>query len=484
MNIILVELVKSGILLGLLAYLLRITFKHKANNNNGWGFIVLGFILLFFGSLVAIVGIYPRQSESFLSPNSTLMFYLESIAYISGFALLAAGLLKWLPGVRDALEIKKNTRKNSAPFQQIADLLPGLISAKDENGAFLFANLAFKKAYGTRGQTLARKVKPILSERYEETNGLSEAERKTLQSSNHKFIPLEQITDLDGNIRFLQTIQIPFQLVESNTPALLSMSVDITERKHFEQQLDHLQNKLDLMNRTDAVDDLSMGIGHDFNSALSGIMLAARLLKKPDKNLDARSLEFADLIISTSERAIDLSNKAFAHTTEQDDQPKMIDIVNLIQQAVTLLDEEMDQNILIANDCHTKNATVIGNSAALLKVFTYLGLKNAYSTPKANQIAFTLNTKQLKQAFCDNSAFDITAGRFIEIAIHYSGTDKQQDTAQIIFDNPYAPHAYNGNEFGEIYKIIHKHKGAIVKVNDNNEDSLFVVYLPLLTAQK
>ena len=483
MNSILAELVKSGILLWMLAYLLRNTFKYKAGNIKGWYFILAGIALLLSGSLAAIVSQYLRHNEPFLALDSGPLVHLENIGYVSGLALLALGLFRWIPGVLDAAVIKENTR-NNAVLQQVIDLLPGFISAKDEHGQLLFANKALTDTYGINTAALSSKSKSSLLANKEIIQSLSDSEVSLLRSGEQKLVHQEKIIDKDGNTRLLQTIKTPYQVAETNAPALLFISVDITDSRLFEIQRAKLNKKLIEIRKPHAHDELTVSIGHDFASALSGIMLAARLLQKPERNLDARGLEFVDLIVSTSQRAIDLANKSAAYTKQNDEQPKMVDIVGIVQHAAALLDGELEQQVSISTKKQKKNSTVIGNSSALLNLFVQLGLNTADLVRNEGKISFVLSYKQLSQAFCDASSFDITPGDFLEIVLHNTASHALRLDDQIIFNPGDGQHEQIKLERLESLKIvIREHKGALEDNGNEQTDAIFCVYLPLLINQ-
>jgi PAS domain-containing protein len=52
-----------------------------------------------------------------------------------------------------------------------------------------------------------------------------------------EFIPGEPYTDAQGDLRFLQTIKVPFHLPGDKTPAVLRVAIVITERKRSEEAL-------------------------------------------------------------------------------------------------------------------------------------------------------------------------------------------------------------------------------------------------------
>ena len=70
-----------------------------------------------------------------------------------------------------------------------------------------------------------------------------------------KFIPEEPFTDAQGNPHFLQTTKVPFQVPGDKTPAVLGISIDVTDKKRAEEALRENKSRLDL-----ALRSASMGV--------------------------------------------------------------------------------------------------------------------------------------------------------------------------------------------------------------------------------
>ena len=123
-------------------------------------------------------------------------------------------------------------------LRQVIDLVPHFIFAKDIQGRFILANNAVAEAYGTTVEALIGKTDGEYAKSDEEVLHFRSDDLEVITSGLPKAIAEEQITDAKGRIRWLSTMKIPFAFSEAREPSVLGVSVDITERRKAEENLE------------------------------------------------------------------------------------------------------------------------------------------------------------------------------------------------------------------------------------------------------
>ena len=168
----------------------------------------------------------------------------RSIIWVSENARVvrdANGVLLYYEGsVEDITERKLAEAKLQASEQklrQVIDLVPHFIFAKNIDGQFILVNQALADAYGSSVEQMLNKKDADFAKSPEEVRQFQEVDLQVIHSRQPKHIPEETITDAQGNVRILQTTKIPFSIAGSDTPAVLGIAIDITERKQVEQEL-------------------------------------------------------------------------------------------------------------------------------------------------------------------------------------------------------------------------------------------------------
>jgi len=153
----------------------------------------------------------------------------------------ASGVLLYYEGsvedISDRKQAAQQLQASEQKLRQIIDLVPHFIFAKNLDGQFILVNQAIAEAYGTTVENLTNRKDEDFLQSPEQIRRIRQEERQIIQQGQPKYIPEERITDAQGNIRIVQTTRIPFYVTGSATPAILGIAIDITQRKHIEQEL-------------------------------------------------------------------------------------------------------------------------------------------------------------------------------------------------------------------------------------------------------
>ncbi len=170
----------------------------------------------------------PDGSKIWISENTRavrdqkgiLLYYEGSVEEITERKLAAAKL-----------------QESEQKLRQVIDLVPHFIFAKNQEGQFILANLALATAYGTTVEQILNKKDEDFIRPSAILEQFRQEELQVINSGQPIHIPEQTIIDIQGNTRIRQTTKIPFYIAGSETPAVLGIAIDITERKQVEQEL-------------------------------------------------------------------------------------------------------------------------------------------------------------------------------------------------------------------------------------------------------
>jgi PAS domain S-box-containing protein len=132
---------------------------------------------------------------------------------------------------------ENEVRLNEKRLRQIIDLVPHFIFAKDIEGTYILVNKAVADAYGTTVEELTGKKDADFARSEAEAAHFRADDSEVISSGESKLIHKEPMTDSQGITRYLTTTKIPFWFSGTVTPAVLGVSVDITDRKRAEDDL-------------------------------------------------------------------------------------------------------------------------------------------------------------------------------------------------------------------------------------------------------
>jgi two-component system NtrC family sensor kinase len=156
--------------------------------------------------------------------------------------------------------IDKASRDSEATYKQILDSLADMVLVKGEHSRILWANRAFREAYGMtdeqmRGLLDAPFVEPDYTQQYVKDDQEVFRTGKTLD------IPEEPIHRHDGTILTVHSVKSPVFDQDGKVIKTVGLFRDITERKRLELELRQAQ-------KLESVGMLASGIAHEINTPI------------------------------------------------------------------------------------------------------------------------------------------------------------------------------------------------------------------------
>lgn len=98
MTDILLEIVRSMILIVILSWLWREGKMRRLDKQKGWHLILAGFSLLLLGSTIDITDNFENLNWLVIVGDTEVQAFIEKfVGFLGGFLLLALGLMKWIP---------------------------------------------------------------------------------------------------------------------------------------------------------------------------------------------------------------------------------------------------------------------------------------------------------------------------------------------------------------------------------------------------
>ncbi len=176
------------------------------------------------------------------------VFTRQQVLQIVEYYVKLAGFLTDM-GLK-SLNYQRSQRKveeNEHWLRQIIDTIPYGMFVRDEMGNYLVVNKGVEQIYGMPVEDIqgknARDVMDLGSKVIEECLA---QDRKVFESGNPLYIPQKEFTYPDGTFHVLEITRTPFNAAE--LPAVLSVGIDITKRKEFEEELKKSQKDLMVRN--------------------------------------------------------------------------------------------------------------------------------------------------------------------------------------------------------------------------------------------
>ncbi len=288
----------------------------------------------------------------------------------------------------------------------------------------------------------------------------------------------------DGSV---SSVEAHVQSVQSNSPALTLVMIDITERLEAQREKQLMDQRLQQAQKMESLGVLAGGVAHDFNNILMTILGNADLASYhlPD---DARAQFNLQEIIRASKRAADLAKQMLAYSGKGAFVIQPVNLSAIVRDMSHLLEVTISKNALLRLNLDDHLPTVLADATQLRQVVMNL-ITNA-SEAHGEQSGFIdictgaveLNQKdinsfshQIPTAWLE----DIQPGKFVYLGVKDSGCGMSAQTMERIFD-PFFSTKFTGRGLGmsAVLGIVRGHHGLIRVESKPDEGSSFQVFLP------
>jgi PAS domain S-box-containing protein len=280
----------------------------------------------------------------------------------------------------------------------------------------------------------------------------------------------------DGQAAWVNLAVTRVQMPGSDKPRLLAMIEDITERRVLQQQLDVVQ-------RLDAIGQLTGGIAHDFNNLLTVIIGSSETLAEELEDPDLR--ELAGLVLDTAERAGELTSSLLAFARRQPLSPRTIDLNRLLSEARPLIQRTLGVNLLfsieMAADARAVYADRVQTEAAILN----LCLNARDAMPEGGRLSLRTENVVFDPDFIRNHS-GARVGEYVAVRVSDTGGGIEPDVVPRIFE-PFFTTKEVGRGTGlglaMVYGFTKQSQGYIEVETELGVGTTFSLYLPVGPAQ-
>ena len=224
--------------------------------------------------------------------------------------------------------------------------------------------------------------------------------------------------------------------------------VDITERKHAEEERRSLEAQLHQAHKLESLGGLAGGIAHDMNNVLGAILgLASANLEAQPPGSQARTA--FETIIKAAERGGSMVRGllSFAHRTAAEE--RELDLNELIEEEVRLLERTTLARIAIRLDLDHDLPPVLGDASSLTHALMNLSINAVDAMPESGTL--TLRTRRVEPGL-------------VEVCVEDTGTGMTREVLARAVDPFYTTKAQGkgtGLGLSLVYSAVKAHRGEL-----------------------
>ncbi len=259
---------------------------------------------------------------------------------------------------------------------------------------------------------------------------------------------------------------------------VLSITRDVSETRRAQRERDAMQQRLQAVERTEALGMLAGGIAHDFNNLLTPILGAASLLLG-DERLPRKARDEAAAIMDAGERAADLTRQILAYSRKQLLNLELLDLNCEISRTERMLRRVIGEDVRIQLELAPGLPAVSADASQMQQILLNLAVNARDAMPGGGKIILKTATFTPDQPI--RAARGLREGLHVLLEVSDTGSGMSEETLQRAFDPFFTtkgPGKGTGMGLATVRGIAEQHGGAIWAESAPGKGSTFIVCLP------
>jgi PAS domain S-box-containing protein len=434
-----------------------------------------------------------ESPPSFCPHTCTLRDYREHLAEVSEERLggdfivttspihdSAGKLIGCVHVARDITERKRaETRLNEQLhfLQQLLDSIPIPVYYKDTDGLYLGCNAAFETFIGLPrrdivGKTVYDVVPKDLADKHHEVDtallcrpgGQIYEASGSYRDGEYRDVIFNKATFLDANDRVAGTV---------------GAMMDITSLRKAEEERKLLEAQLHQAQKMEAIGQLAGGIAHDFNNILTAIIGYAEIIHlRMEKESPLR--HFIEQVLSSADRASDLTSGLLAFSRRQVLYAKPIDLCGVVRDFKKMLARLLPEDIDFRTTVAEGNLIVMADKGQIEQVLMNLVTNAKDAMPRGGTLTIEVSPAVMDQSFVHAHGCG-EPGKYACVSVSDTGHGMDEEISKRIFE-PFFTTKEVGKGTGLgmsiIYGIIQQHNGCVTVHSEKQRGTTFKIYLP------
>lgn len=283
--------------------------------------------------------------------------------------------------------------------------------------------------------------------------------------------------DKDGGSVYVEVRSYPMKDESGNVVSVIEATNDITEKRRLEDQLRQAQ-------KMEAIGQLAGGIAHDFNNILTAIIGYCNILQMKMSKDDPLRMD-VDQILSSSQRAAQLTQSLLAFSKQQIIHPEPVVLNEIIQKIKRLLLRLIGEDIELKTILSDQDLTIMADSGQIEQVLMNLATNARDAMPGGGRLTVAIEVMNLDRMFIKAHGYDVKPGEYAVMSVTDSGAGMDETTRKKIFEPFFTTKGLGrgtGLGLSMIYGIVTQHKGIINVYSEPGRGTTFRVYLPMIKA--
>ena len=277
-----------------------------------------------------------------------------------------------------------------------------------------------------------------------------------------------------GQFRTWVFSSAPFGPGPDGSRLIITMAMDLTERRSLEQRLAHGQ-------RMEAIGQLAGGVAHDFNNLLTVISGYSSLLLMSLPETDPATRQVTE-IVQAADRAAVLTRQLLAFSRKQALRPSNTDINSVIRESESMLRRLIGEDVEIRTALAAEEMRALVDAGQLTQVVMNLAVNARDAMPNGGVLTIETAAAEFDAEYALAHPA-LAAGSYVQLTIADTGVGVDRATLDRIFEPFFttkAPGAGAGLGLSTVYGIVRQSNGHISVNSEPGRGTSFRIFLPRL----
>jgi len=398
-------------------------------------------------------------------------FFLGKDAFFSDVLLDSVLLIVLVSGPL-YLIIFRPLRRQGQEAEMVAEMLhaveqhmPDALVTSDNQGVIERFNPAAERMFGwTREQVVGRNVSVLMPEPHASRH--DEYIHKYLKTRKAKVMGV--FRELEGKRRDGSLVPIEIEASDlriGRWGGFVAVIRDISERRRIEAEKQHLQLRMQHLQRQESLGVLAGGVAHDFKNILAVIQGNAEMIGT-DKTLSSEVEQHLAGISSSCERAVQLCTQMLTYAGAGSRQMQAVNFSAVVEDAMPAIKALIPAHITLHPEVQAADFPEVVADALLVEQALLNLINNAIEAIGDRDGHIRLAGG--KQSVGEDEIEDMLlldkgdAGDFVWLEVADDGEGMTDDVRQHVFE-PFFTTRFTGRGLGmsAVLGVMRSHKGAI-----------------------
>jgi two-component system cell cycle sensor histidine kinase/response regulator CckA len=275
----------------------------------------------------------------------------------------------------------------------------------------------------------------------------------------------------EGRELVLQTHWTLVRDGSGNAKSVLSINIDVTERRKFEAQMLRVQ-------RLEGIGTLAGGMAHDLNNMLLPILMSADLLK--ERLQDPGDRDLAEIVEMSARRGVEMVKRVLAFARGSESSWTRISPLAVVEEIATTIGETFLKKVHLETDVSADAWSVFGDPTEVHQVLLNLVVNARDAMPDGGKVRISVMNVQLDKhhVFLDRNA---VAGAYVRFTVSDTGSGIAPEIREKIFDPFFTTKGIGkgtGLGLSSAMGIVKSYRGFMNLISEVGCGSTFEIYLP------